>query len=134
MTAPGRSVLVIDDDASLRSAIRRILERAGYDVREADEGAAGLQLQQQQPADLVVTDIYMPGQDGIQTIRQLRAGWPGLRILAVSGGERAGPADLHEHALALGATRVLAKPFDMAELLAVVRALLADEAPRPGHA
>ena len=133
MTAPARSVIVIDDDDAIRSAVRRILERAGYEVREASEGAAGLHLQRERPADLVVTDIYMPGQDGIQTIRQLRGGWPGLKILAVSGGERAGPADLHEHALALGASRVLAKPFDMAELLRVVAALLGDGAPGQDH-
>lgn len=124
-------MIVIDDDPAIRSAVRRMLERAGYQVREADEGAAGLRLQQQQPADLVVTDIYMPGQDGIQTIRQLRAGWPALKILAVSGGERAGPADLHEHALVLGATRVLAKPFSMQELVAAIHALL-EEPGEPG--
>lgn len=133
MTTSVRSVIVIDDDDALRWAVRRMLERAGYEVREASEGAAGLHLQREKPADLVVTDIYMPGQDGIQTIRQLRSGWPALRILAVSGGERAGPADLHEHALALGASRVLAKPFDMADLLRVVAALLGDRAAGGDH-
>lgn len=126
MTTSARSVIVIDDDDAIRSAVRRMLERAGYEVRDADDGAAGLVLQQQQGADLIVTDIYMPGQDGIQTIRQLRAGWPALKILAVSGGERGGPADLQEHALVLGASRVLAKPFDMADLLKLVRALIGD--------
>jgi len=69
MTPAAARVLVIDDDATLRGAVRRILERAGYDVLEAGDGAAGLQLHQQQGADVVIVDIFMPERDGLELIR-----------------------------------------------------------------
>ena len=118
-------ILLIDDDAALRGVVRRALERAGHEVAEAADAASGLRLQEQAPADLVVTDIYMPGEDGMQAIRRLRKSSPGLQILAMSGGMLAGPVDLSEHALVLGANAVLAKPFELATLLAAVRRLLA---------
>jgi len=65
-------ILLIDDDDQVRGAIRRILERAGYTVVDAPDGAAGIRAQREQPADVIITDIFMPQQDGIETIRQLR--------------------------------------------------------------
>jgi len=123
-------ILLIDDDATIRAAARRILERAGYEVLEAGEGEAGLQLMSAAPIDLVLTDIYMPGQDGLATIRRLRREWPGVKIITMSGGVRAGPGDLNEAAAAMGATRTLSKPFDKDQLLEAVRAVLpGDPAP-----
>jgi CheY-like chemotaxis protein len=125
-------ILLIDDDAALRGVVRRALERAGHEVVDANDAASGLRLQEQAPADLVITDIYMPGEDGIQAIRRLRKSSPGLKILAMSGGMLAGPADLREHALVLGANAVLAKPFELATLVAEVARLLAGtEGERP---
>ena len=117
-------VLVIDDDEQLRSAVLRALARAGHDVVAAPDVAAALRLQQEALADLIVTDIYMPGEDGMQAIRRFRQMWPTVKILAMSGGVLAGPADLGEHALLLGANAVLAKPFELSHLLATARQLL----------
>ncbi len=119
-----RRILLIDDDAAIRGVARRILERAGYEVLEAGEGEAGIRLMRDAAVDLVLTDIYMPGQDGFATIRRLRREWPGVKIITMSGGLRAGPADLNTVAAALGATRTLSKPFDKEELLEAVRAVL----------
>ncbi len=123
-------ILVIDDDAAVRRAVRRMLERAGHEVLEVGDGEAGIRLHRATPANLILTDIYMPGQDGLTTIRQLRQEWPEVKIVAVSGGSRAGPTDLSEQAKLLGANATLSKPFEMLDLIAVVRALLG-EAPTP---
>ncbi len=121
-------ILLIDDDAAIRGVARRILERAGYEVLEAGEGEAGIRLMRDAAVDLVLTDIYMPGQDGIATIRRLRREWPAVKIITMSGGLRAGPGDLNAVAAALGATRTLSKPFAKDELLEVVRAVLPGDA------
>lgn len=117
-------ILVIDDDADVRGSLCKILTRAGYDVVEASDGIAGVELQHRQPADVIITDIFMPGLDGLQTIRQLRKEGSAVKIIAVSGGDRTGTIDLREHARLMGAFKVLAKPFEMRDVLAAVKEAL----------
>ena len=114
-------ILVIDDDPDVRSSLNKILTRAGYAVVEAADGAAGIALQHTDPADVIITDIFMPGLDGLQTIRQLKKEGSAVKVIAVSGGDRTGTVDLKEHARLMGAFRVLAKPFEMHDVLAAVR-------------
>lgn len=113
-------VLVIDDDAPLRKAIRRMLESAGHEVVEAADGRAGLEAFRAHAPDTVVTDIFMPQQEGIGTIRGIRALSPQVHIVAISGGDRTGNADVLRMAKLLGATATLAKPFQRQELIACV--------------
>ena len=117
-------ILVIDDDADVRGSLCKILTRAGYDVVEASDGIAGVELQHRQPADVIITDIFMPGLDGLQTIRQLKKEGSAVKIIAVSGGDRTGTIDLREHARLMGAFKVLAKPFEMRDVLAAVKEAL----------
>jgi len=117
-------ILVIDDDPDVRASLTKILTRAGYDVVEAADGAAGMELQRREPSDLIITDIFMPGVDGLQTIRQLKKEGSAVRIIAVSGGDRTGTVDLKEHARLMGAFKVLAKPFEMHDVLAAVKEAL----------
>lgn len=117
-------ILVIDDDPDVRGSLSKILTRAGYEVVVAAEGAAGIELQHNDPADVIITDIFMPGLDGLQTIRQLKKEGSGVRIIAVSGGDRTGTMDLTEQAGLMGAFKVLHKPFEMADVLAAVKAAL----------
>ena len=117
-------ILVIDDDPDVRGSLNKILTRAGYDVVEAADGAAGIALQHTNPADVIITDIFMPGLDGLQTIRQLKKEGSGVKVIAVSGGDRTGTVDLKEHARLLGAFKVLAKPFEMRDVLAAVKEAL----------
>ncbi|HEY6809245.1 MAG TPA: response regulator [Gemmatimonadales bacterium] len=119
-----KRILVVDDDADLRSALTRVLTHAGYQVRSAADGAEALRLHQEVPADLVLTDVYMPGEDGLAEIRELRAGWPGVRIAAMSGAADRGDVDLLEVARAFGADAAIAKPFELDAMLALVRSLL----------
>lgn len=117
-------ILVIDDDPDVRGSLSKILTRAGYEVVVAAEGAAGIELQHNDPADVIITDIFMPGLDGLQTIRQLKKEGSGVRIIAVSGGDRTGTMDLTEQAGLMGAFKVLRKPFEMTDVLAAVKAAL----------
>ncbi|HYT83054.1 MAG TPA: response regulator [Gemmatimonadales bacterium] len=70
-------ILVIDDDGQVRRAVRRILERVGHAVVDVADGEAGMRAHRERPADLIVTDIFMPEQDGIETIQQVRREFPG---------------------------------------------------------
>jgi len=117
-------VLIIDDDVSLRHVLTKHLERAGHDVRQADGGDAGIRAYERRAADVVIVDIFMPGQGGLQTIGRLRHQWPDAKIVAMSGAASAGSLDVEGHALALGADRFLRKPFDAATLITLVATLV----------
>ena len=117
-------ILIIDDDAAVRRIMRRVVERMGHEVEEAADGAMGLSLFRQGTFDLVVTDLFMPEKEGIETIMEIREDSPGVKILAVSGGmalDRMGPL---EDAEVLGADASLPKPFAIHDLTAAVQALL----------
>src|SRR5436853_3553427 len=103
-------ILVIDDDALLRGAIRVVLESAGYEVIEAGDGDAGLRLHREPGADLVVVDLFMPERDGLEVIRAVRAEAPQAKIIAMSGGSSL-QLDLLDAAPAFGASGTLQKPF-----------------------
>lgn len=119
------AILVIDDDAAVLSLLRRALEHEGHLVEEALNGSVGVQLYRTRPFDLVVTDLYMPEQDGIETIQELRELDPSCRILAVSGEVPRVTGSALQDARMLGADAVLAKPFDVAALMVIVHDLLA---------
>jgi CheY-like chemotaxis protein len=117
-------ILVIDDQAFVRDVIQRLLESAGHQVLLARDGEQGLRLLQEQPADLVLCDLFMPGQGGLQTIRDLRRGWPGLPVVAVSVGSCGSAEDALPAAQALGAVAALRKPFTPDALLRTVEQAL----------
>src|SRR6266536_6085867 len=124
-------VLIIDDDVMLRQALTKHLERAGHDVRQAASGDAGIRSYERHAADVVIVDIFMPGQGGLQTIGRLRREWPAVKILAMSGVKSAGAIDVGGHAVALGADRFIPKPFESATLVALVETLLGEQAGAP---
>lgn len=113
-------ILIVDDDSRLREATRAVLESEGHVVIEASDGGEALRLHVAQPVDVVVCDMFMPRQDGIETIRALRRDFPALKIIAVSGGGYAGKIDVLKMARLIGATEVLGKPFSRASLLGAV--------------
>jgi CheY-like chemotaxis protein len=118
-------ILVIDDEPQVRAMLRQMLERGGYEVLEAEEGRAGIKLYQEQAPDLIITDILMPGKEGIETILALRKAHPSVKIIAISGGGRMGKLDVLPIAKSFGAARTLAKPFEREELLEAVQSVLA---------
>lgn len=117
-------ILVIDDDDQMRVLLRQVMEWAGYEVMEAADGRAGMQKHRRQQADLVITDLIMPEQEGLETIGLLRKEFPQTKIIAISGGGRIGPEAYLPAAQELGADRVFSKPFDVRELAGAVKELL----------
>jgi CheY-like chemotaxis protein len=118
------SVLVIDDDPITRTVVGAILESAGHIVSEAADGDAGLTTFSSIWPDLVITDILMPGKDGIETIRELRTISPAVKIIALSGDVRFDGPGILEAARLLGADEVMEKPFRNDQLLRIVAKLL----------
>lgn len=118
-------ILVIDDDALLRRAIRVALEAQGYEVIEAGDGTAALRVYREQGADLLLVDLFIPEPDGLEVIRTVRAEVPDAKIIAMSGGGSL-KLDLLAAAAAFGASRALWKPFVPDVLLAAVRDLLGE--------
>jgi len=117
-------ILVIDDEKPIRILLREMLERTGYKVIEASDGKKAMALLREETVDLVITDILMPDQEGLQTIRELRRDYPQIRIIAISGGGAVGPETYLQMAKRLGADRTLTKPFSIDELLGAVGELI----------
>jgi CheY-like chemotaxis protein len=115
-------ILVIDDDQMLRHFIVTLLEGRNYSVQSTDNGDDGIRLATEAEFDLIITDIVMPGTEGLETIQQIRQHKPDLKILAMSGGGR-NKGDYLHYAAGLGANGTVAKPFDPLDFLEVVAGL-----------
>ena len=116
-------VLVIEDNEDFRDLIRHWLEGAGFSVSALASGRLGLELQRLQPAEIIVTDMFMPDQDGIETICALRKEFPAVKIIAMSGRESLTGYDVLQVADELGALKTFKKPFDLDDLVRAVREL-----------
>ena len=121
----GDKILIIDDEPMIRHMVARILERAGYSTVAAVNGAQGYACFCRERPSLVITDLIMPVREGIETIHRIRREGADLPIIAMSGSARKGGADFLAMARELGATAVLRKPFEPAELLDAVNGCLA---------
>lgn len=115
-------ILIIEDDPNMRSLLELTLRSAGHQVQSAPHGGEGLKCQAASPAELVITDIFMPEKEGLETIRALRRADPKLKIMAMTGLPDLG--DPLTAARRLGANSTLEKPFQPHELLAAVQELL----------
>ena len=113
-------ILVIEDDPIMREALTDWLQGAGYKVRTAAEGSAGLAAVKLAMPAVVITDIHTPGVNGAVVISELKRDYPTIAIIAISGLFNSGLSLDAEAALARGATRALAKPFKRADFLRVV--------------
>jgi CheY-like chemotaxis protein len=121
-------ILVIEDDSIMRDALADWLEAAGYAVRKAADGSAGLAAVGSAAPALVVTDIHMPGMGGVAVIAELKQRHPAIPVIAISGLFNSGHGMDADAAIALGAARALAKPFKRGELLRAVTDLLGSPA------
>ena len=113
-------VLVIDDHELVRETLVGTLENAGCEVVAAESGPDGLRAFESFQADVVITDILMPGQEGFETISVFKALSPEVRIIAMSGGGSIRRDDVLDQARSLGADEVLAKPFTRDQILGVL--------------
>ena len=117
------TILVIDDQESLRTLIRIELERAGHEVTEASNGRLGLAVYREKPADLVITDILMPEMNGLDLIIELTRAFLNVKVIAISGA--ADTENALDAAKLLGVRHTLHKPFSMDVLLKTVQYELA---------
>ena len=117
-------ILLIEDSEAERRMTKLLLERAGHDVIEAENGRDGLVKLGFGSFDLVVTDVIMPEQDGVEVIREVRSRKPGLKVLAISGGDDRIPAQISLKMMEMYNADVMYKPFDNDTLLAKVDALV----------
>jgi len=118
-----RNILLVDDDADLRLALKLALEAADYLVVVAASAEEALLLQRRRPADVLVTDIFMPDGDGFEVIERFRREFPGTRIVVVSGGGKRAKQDYLVVAQLMKVDATLQKPFEIQALLETLRSL-----------
>ena len=118
-----KSVLVADDNHGLRSALKLALEANGYEVRVAANGGEALALQRKSPADVLITDIFMPESDGFEAIDGFRKAFPATKIIAMSGDAKRAKHEYLSAAALIGVDVTLKKPFQVGTLLHVLRSL-----------
>lgn len=111
------TVLVIEDDASVRTLLAQILEDAGYQTYEAANGREGLERFRAQPMDLVITDLEMPEMNGLDLILELTRAFLNVKVIAMSGHS----SDELQTARLLGARQTFAKPLDLPTLLRAIQ-------------
>ncbi len=127
-------IIVIDDEGDVRVVITEVLKRAGFDVQAAAGGEEGLAMLEADGADLVITDIIMPGMSGVAVIDEIRKLQPGMPVIVISGGGNISPMPYEPEAIMTsaylasaseaGANITLTKPFEREELLEAVNKLL----------
>ena len=118
------SVLIVDDNADMRSFVKIVLEQAGFEAQVAADGERALELQRAHPVDVLITDIFMPERDGIELIHQFKSAFPQVKIIAMSGGGQISKRDYLPLVADIGADRVLRKPFAADTLLGMLQELV----------
>ena len=125
-------IMIIDDDAAIRRILKRVLEAAGHSIREAGDGKTALRHFAGNPADLVISDIYMPDMGGIEFLTRVREAFPDAKIIAMSGGGPLAKDRVLGAASVLGAVDVMEKPLTVEEVERTVeRALAGSEGSAP---
>jgi two-component system cell cycle response regulator CpdR len=119
-----KKILIIDDEPTILLMMKKMIERAGYEVDLASNGEDGLILLKQHKFDLVITDIIMPEKEGLEIIAELKRDYPDIKIIAISGGGRLSPEGYLVSANLLGADRVFKKPFEKNDLIEAIHNLL----------
>ena len=121
------SILLVDDDDQFRGMLSEALTGEGFQVREASDGRQGIKFYEEQSTDIVITDLVMPEKEGLEMIGEIKRLYPGVKIIAMSGGGRTGAKhNFLKLARALGAQRTLAKPFLHREMLEAITQVLED--------
>jgi CheY-like chemotaxis protein len=119
----GKRVLVVDDNKDMRESTRSLLQLIGYDAEVASDGQQAMDIQRLRPAQILLTDIFMPGKDGFETIEAFRRQWPEVKIVAMSGGGEVTTRDYLSLAPEAGADATLRKPFSLELLQQVLQDL-----------
>ena len=118
-------ILIVDDEAMIRALLTEILSQEGYDVIAAEDGEVAVSILEGGGIDLIITDIFMPEVEGLETLRRIMKDQPDQKIMVISGGGRSGYLNVLDAAMSLGAMEQIAKPFSPSELLTKVDLCLA---------
>ena len=118
-------ILIVDDDIAIRALLRSYIESDGHQVDEAVDGGQAVLCYRGNPSDIVITDIFMPDHDGLELIIELKMSFPGVKIIAISGGGQRLDAQLAlKFSKLLGTVQQLEKPFTREQVLETVHRLL----------
>ncbi len=120
-------ILVIDDEKSIRALLKQLFERKGYQVLTAGDGDMGIQTFKENPVDLVIVDLIMPGKDGIETIQELKRLDADIKIIAISGGGIIQPDLYLKLARKFGAIYSFKKPIKNDDMLTFVENLFTND-------
>jgi CheY-like chemotaxis protein len=127
------NVLVVDDEPAVRTIVKLLLERERHVVTLAADGRAGLAALAASPIDLLIVDLFMPGMDGLETLREVRRQQPDLPVIVMSGTSLDAPGlqapDFLAMAVKLGAVRAIQKPFKPRDIIGSVEECLGAAAP-----
>jgi DNA-binding response OmpR family regulator len=121
-----KKILIIDDEPHILLMLKKMLERYNYEIDMATNGAEGIELYKLYKPDLVITDIIMPEKEGLETIREMKRLNSDLKIIAMSGGGKVSAESYLKIAGIFGASKSIAKPFSMKEMLVAIQELLMD--------
>jgi CheY-like chemotaxis protein len=122
-------ILIIEDDTELREMLKISLLRKRYTIQEAANGKDAINHFKPGVTDLVITDLIMPEEDGLKVIMKLKEIKPSVKIIAISGGGKAGPGSYLNLAKALGADAIYSKPFSVGTMIVKIEELLGTEQP-----
>src|SRR5450759_1023217 len=122
-------ILLVEDEKDLREMLKASLIRRKYTVIEAENGKDAISHFKPLITDMVITDLIMPDEDGLKVIIKLKKLKPTLKIIAISGGGKAGPGSYLNLAKALGADAIFSKPFSVNDLISKIEELLLNEQP-----
>lgn len=120
-------ILIMEDDKQVCSVFKRTMEDGGHQVQVASDGKTGARMYEKEPADLIIMDIIMPEQEGLETIMNLRRDFPDVKIIAISGGGRISAGDYLKIAHNLGAVVTIEKPIDPQYLLDTVNKIIEEK-------
>ena len=117
------NILVADDNADLLNMLKALLEAHGHSVRLAVNGGEALAAQRETPADVLVTDRFMPEAEGFETIERFRAAFPATKIIVMSGDSKLARRDYLAAARLIGVEATLRKPFEVQALVEILQSL-----------
>lgn len=109
-------ILIIDDDKQIRYILKEMLEQVGFEVDEASDGENGVNSFLKKPADLVITDVFMPRKDGLEAMSEIKRKYPETKFIVMTGSEVINGVDHLSVARIIGAAHTLRKPFDWKDM------------------
>ncbi|MGR3179554.1 MAG: response regulator [Candidatus Anammoxibacter sp.] len=119
-----KKIVIVDDDVELRTTLIMVLGKAGYDVSGLEDGSVLNGFLQNQPVDLIITDLFMPDKDGFEIIMDCRKNFKDIKIVAMTGGHDRITTDFLKPAKFMGANHTIKKPFDCEEIVDIVKSLI----------